>query len=614
MEKPGAQERPWRPHRWLLRGESIIASTGLTFAAILLAVMSGTTYWTLQVQRSALESARADEIRSLGIVLAETTGVMLRVGELSTVRRLLVETARDYDLEACRLTLPDGQVVAAADPGQITLLALPPTWSSDPVGAASAHSSDGVLIFSQPLSIPGRGTARLDLTANVHIPWGRVWEAQSGVGIIGALAMVALLLAYRRMRGRLRSLGVIREVLLAMGGSKASEQELALRGEAGPEVRAWNQLIAEKARLQKRLLSARVDEVVESRPRANRQLQEMCDAMRRGVILVDGTLRATYANGAAAVYLRSEPNKIIGQALSDTSLDQKVLKAVQDAISGLARSWKSVEVDNRDQETSGVLRFSVRPLRREDTSAAMIVIEDITQQRVADESRSAFVTQVAHELRAPLTNIRLSAETAIEDGEEHPQVRANLLNIINQEAKRLERVVSDMLSVAEMEAGTLDLRKDDVRLDALFEDLNADYGRQAQLKNITLEFNVPPKLPVIQADRDKLALVVHNLLNNAIKYTKAGGRVVVNVDIDHDTLMVDVIDNGMGIASDDIKRIFEKFYRATDAREAGITGSGLGLALARQIVNLHGGEIEVESKVNKGSTFSVRLPIATKAA
>ncbi len=435
MGKPGAQERPWRPHRLLLRGESIIASIGLTFAAILLAVMSGTTYWTLHVQRSALESARADEIRSLGIVLAETTGVMLRVGELSTVRRLLVETARDYDLEACRLTLPDGRVVAAADPGQITLLALPPTWSSDPVGAAAAHSSDGVLIFSQPLSIPGRGTARLDLTANVHIPWGRVWEAQSGVGIIGAIAMVALLLAYRRMRARLRSLGAIREVLLAMGGSKASEQELALRGEAGPEVRAWNQLLAEKARLQKRLLSARVEEVVESRPRANRQLQEMCDAMRRGVILVDGALRATYANGAAAVYLRSEPNKIIGAALTDTTLDKKVLKAVRDAIAGLDRSWKSVEVDNRDEETSGVLRFSVRPLRREDTSAAMIVIEDITQQRVADESRSAFVTQVTHELRAPLTNIRLSAETAIEDGEESPQVRAKLLNIINKEAK-----------------------------------------------------------------------------------------------------------------------------------------------------------------------------------
>ena len=592
----------------------MIASTGLTFAAILLAVMSGTTYWTLNVQRLALESARADEIRSLGILLAETTGVMLRVGELSTVRRLLVETARDYDLQACRLTLPDGRVIAAADPGQITLLALPPTWSSDPVGAAAAHSSDGVLIFSQPLSIPGRGTARLDLTANVHIPWGRVWEAQSGVGIIGAIAMVALLFAYRRMRARLRSLGVIREVLLAMGGSKASEQELALRGEAGPEVRAWNQLLAEKARLQKRLLSARVEEVVESRPRANRQLQEMCDAMRRGVILVDGNRRATYANGAAAVYLRSTPDKIIGAALADTMLDQKVLDAVQDAIAGLDRSWKSVEVDNRDEESSSVLRFSVRPLRREDASAAMIVIEDITQQRVADESRSAFVTQVTHELRAPLTNIRLSAETAIEDGEENPQVRAKLLNIINQEAKRLERVVSDMLSVAEMEAGTLDLRKDDVRLDALFEDLKADYGRQARVKDITLEFNLPPKLPVIQADRDKLAIVVHNLLNNAIKYTKEGGRVIVNVDVDHTTLMVDVIDNGMGIAGDDIKRIFEKFYRAADARQAGITGSGLGLALARQIVNLHGGEIEVESKVNKGSTFSVRLPIAAKAA
>jgi signal transduction histidine kinase len=278
------------------------------------------------------------------------------------------------------------------------------------------------------------------------------------------------------------------------------------------------------------------------------------------------------------------------------------------------RHRTAVELDKRGDNGSEVLRFTVRAIGQDDPTAAIIVVEDVTQQRVADESRNAFVTQVTHELRSPLTNIRLSAETAIEDGDQNPPVRAKCLNVINQEAKRLERVVSDMLSVAEIEAGTLELRKDDVRLDALFEELQSDYAAQANDRGIRLEFNLPPKLPVLKADRDKISLVLHNLVNNAIKYTRKGGRVIVNVDVEDGALLVDVIDTGIGIAKDDVDRVFQKFYRAKDPRVAEVTGSGLGLALARQVVRLHGGEVRVDSEPDKGSTFSVRLPIPARAA
>jgi signal transduction histidine kinase len=133
-------------------------------------------------------------------------------------------------------------------------------------------------------------------------------------------------------------------------------------------------------------------------------------------------------------------------------------------------------------------------------------------------------------------------------------------------------------------------------------------------KHISLEFNLPPKLPVIDADRDQLSLALHNLINNAIKYTAEGGRVIINVDVDGGYLRVDVIDNGMGIPESDIERIFQKFYRAKDSRLAEITGSGLGLALAQEVVRLHGGEIEVQSQLDKGSTFSMTVPVPKKAA
>ncbi len=434
------------------------------------------------------------------------------------------------------------------------------------------------------------------------------------MGVIGALALIAVWLVYRRMRSRLQPLGLIREALLAMRDGEQAPAALEVNDRLGEEARAWNSLVTEMERANKQLVGQQLDELVRAREEHSLDLNSACDAMWYGVLLVDSELRVTYANGAAAIYLRTKRDAMPGAKLADLVSDQHVTECVRRLFQARVRHRTAVELDKRGDSGSEVLRFTARAIGQDDPTAAIIVIEDVTQQRVADESRNAFVTQVTHELRSPLTNIRLSAETAIEDGEQNPLMRAKCLNVINQEAKRLERVVSDMLSVAEIEAGTLELRKDDVRLDAMFEELQSDYAAQANDKGIRLEFNLPPKLPVIKADRDKISLVLHNLVNNAIKYTRKGGRVIVNVDIEDGALLVDVIDTGIGIAKDDIDLVFQKFYRAKDPRVAEVTGSGLGLALARQVVRLHGGEVRVDSEPDKGSTFSVRLPIPARAA
>jgi signal transduction histidine kinase len=153
-----------------------------------------------------------------------------------------------------------------------------------------------------------------------------------------------------------------------------------------------------------------------------------------------------------------------------------------------------------------------------------------------------------------------------------------------------------------------------VSLSDLFSELRADYDAAAQKKAIALEFNLPPKLPVIQGDRDKISLAVHNLLGNAIKYTPESGYVTIKVDVGNERVVVAVTDSGIGIADTEIEQVFEKFYRAQDERIAGITGSGLGLALAREVTRLHGGDITVESELNHGSTFTLELPTKKRAA
>jgi signal transduction histidine kinase len=510
--------------------------------------------------------------------------------------------------------LPDNGVIAASEPKEINLHKLAATWSDVPMGAGPNSANQDLVMFSHPLQIPGRGSARLELAAPVDYPIGVFLETQAGVGSIGAATLVSLLLVYRNMRWRLRAMGAIREALLALGRGEKSMAALAVGPDLGPEAAAWNDLLLEKDQLSTLVVVGRARDSVTDRRVNKGDLDAAFDAMSQGLVLINEKLEAKFVNGAAAVFLQARREEMLGSGVARFIKYEEVLKAVEGVASGTIRRRMTIEVQQQGgQDGAGVLRFSVRPVRREDSAAAMVIIEDVTQQRVADEARNSFIAQATHELRTPLTNIRLYVETAIEDGEANPAIRAKALNVINQEARRLENIVGEMLSVSEIEAGSFKLNRGDVRLDALFEELAADYEAQAKDKNLTLTMNLPPKLPAIKGDRDKINVALHNLVGNALKYTPAPGQVTVNVSIGKNMLTIEIADSGIGISEEDQKRIFDKFYRAKDPRVGRIVGTGLGLTLAREVMRLHGGEITVDSQMNKGSTFTLTLPISVEA-
>ena len=262
-----------------------------------------------------------------------------------------------------------------------------------------------------------------------------------------------------------------------------------------------------------------------------------------------------------------------------------------------------------------VLRIQVSRAEDEGVVRAVIFIEDVTQIRLASQSQNAFIAQATHELRTPLTTIRLYCEEAVEAGSEDEQIREKALNVISSETRRLERIVGDMLSVSEIEAGSMTIRREPMRTEQLFDELREDYRAQADEKSIELVFDLPPKFPTIQADRDRLGQALHNLIGNAIKYTPSGGKIEVSVQFDgNDAMTVSVSDNGIGIDESQQERIFERFCRAEDRRIAQVTGSGLGLALARQVVRLHGGDVTVESEIDQGSTFRLFIPGVVESA
>jgi signal transduction histidine kinase len=595
---------------WLTRGESVVASIGIALAAILLAVTVGSAGWTLYTHRNAMEAARRQQIGAVGMTLAQAAEGLLAAGELTALRRLVADAAIGNDLTICRIVLGDGRIAADADPSKIPASELPEQWEGQP---APSDNTGSAIALTLPIDVPGRGRGVLEVAAGVDAPAWLPWESEVGIGVIGVAGLAALWVVYRSVRRRLGALGAIREALVAAEAGETALGALRVSEALGSEAAAWNKLLEDREDLRKKASVGGGGDLGVRRG-SDEGLYSACDAMWQGLLLIDDRLRVKYANGAAATFLGAKRELLIGSQATGHVSDSKVMDAIKVVAGGTSRQRATVEVRQRGDRGDCVLRFSVRPVRREDAAAAMVLIEDVTQQRVADEARNAFVAQATHELRTPLTNISLYVETLVEQGDTDAPTRAKCLNVIGQEVRRLERIVGDMLSVSQIEAGSLKLSTDDVRLDALFEEIEADYKAQAQDKDISLAFKLPPKLPVIHGDRDKITLAIHNLIGNALKYTPAGGEVTVGVEEAGGKLSVTVADNGIGIRDEELELIFEKFYRSSDKRLTGITGSGLGLALAREVARMHGGDITVRSQLNKGSSFTMTLPAAMPAA
>lgn len=494
--------------------------------------------------------------------------------------------------------------------------------------ATEPRSSDVALAAAGP--VPGGGVVAVR---------GMSRRVSSGVvACVGAAGVVALGTAGALVPGRWPILVVVAGVSLAVLGvfwlleRRASRCErlvceavreservgdrpevLSVQGGLGETARSWNKLLNRLDELSRQRTEEELCALLASGAREHRLAFEASASLSQGLVVVGEKLEVRYANGAALGLLGaaggagefSAGNEQIERLLPEAS----AMAAVRAALGGTKRQ-SVVELDRTGPECPCLLRVSVRRLPRGESPSVLVVVEDVTQQRTAESARELFVAQATHELRTPLTNIRLYADSLIGGPGEKltDSERAQALNVIHHESQRLERIVADMLSVSEMDSGAYSLKRDDVRLDVMLREMQAEFALSAREKGLDFGVTLPPKLPVLQGERDKLAIAIRNLLGNAVKYTPQGGRVQVDVAVESGRVRVDVTDTGIGIGPADLPRIFERFYRAQDSRVHEVTGTGLGLSLAREVARLHGGEITVKSEPERGSTFTLTLP------
>lgn len=601
------------------RGEAFIAATGLLLAAVVVGLVSVSAWWSLRAQQEASARGRQEQVRSVASVLAGAAETALSADRAADLRAQIVSASVGSGLSACRIRLADGTVIASASAdASIGKANQPwPAWPQAPEDSVAVVG--GVYKVTLPVHIPARGTAVLEAEATMPRSTFGQGTAEPAIAAAGVVGLACLLWAYRRLRLRLRVLTAIRESLVAAADGEASSAALAVASEFGPEAKGWNALLVARDHA----MLADSEHLVGDRRRGETGggdvINQAIDCLWLGAMLLDEKMNVIYANGASAVLLRTRREELVGKPFLELFPDDTARTALSGVAGGTVKHRVQWETERKvEGGATAVTRISVKPARKGDSFAALVVIEDVSQQRVADKSRNSLIAQASHELRTPLTNIRLYVEALLEDETDDPTTRATAINVINQESRRLERIVADMLSVSEIEAGSFRMRRDDVPISTILDDLKHDFAPQAQDKEIALTFDLAPKLPHLTGDRDKITLALHNLVGNAIKYTPAGGKVTIKATTEEpgtpaEVLVIDVVDTGIGIKPEEQESVFERFYRSGDKRIANITGTGLGLTLSREVARLHGGDVILKSKLNEGSTFTFRIPAASEA-
>lgn len=248
----------------------------------------------------------------------------------------------------------------------------------------------------------------------------------------------------------------------------------------------------------------------------------------------------------------------------------------------------------------------------------VLVLHDVTELRRLETVRRDFVANVSHELRTPLTAIKGYAETLLGPAGEERETASRFLQVIDRHSERLGRLIDDLLTLSDLEFGRTPLRRRPLPLEPAVDDVVQILGERAAQRGVTLVAEVPPETPLVHADGDQLRQVLINLVDNAIKYTSAGGEVRIGArataGAGPPSVEVAVADTGIGIPSRDLPRLTERFFRVDKARSRELGGTGLGLAIVKHIVQAHGGRLAIESALGHGTTVRVILPAAPRSA
>jgi len=403
--------------------------------------------------------------------------------------------------------------------------------------------------------------------------------------IVAIIAGSTVYLALRRS---------LREVIAATKNVVRDPTRRVPIGDAPPgdevrEISEWVNFLAEDATKSHHALA-----------RERALLAAVADTLNQGVIAVDADHRIELLNDAA--------RKMLG--VSSTPVGMPLIESMR--VPQAFELLGSADAAQAEVQLPNGTRALIRVGRKwEDDEGRVLLLEDVTAMRRLETIRRDFVANVSHELRTPVAVIRANAETLLGGAKDDPVMGAKLIDAVHRNSERLARILTDLLDLSRLDAGQYSMEVAPVALAAVCEQSLTAIEPQAAAREVEVKVDIPGGLSV-KADAKALDQIFVNLIENAVKYTKAGGHVWVEARSEGDRVRIEIRDDGPGIADKHRERVFERFYRADPSRSREAGGTGLGLAIVKHLVTTMGGDVGVEPNTPNGSIFWVRLRSANQ--
>ncbi|PYM59385.1 MAG: PAS domain-containing sensor histidine kinase [Candidatus Rokuibacteriota bacterium] len=576
---------------------------------VAVSMMLAGLYLSRGLERVAVESIEA-RLGTGARVLEDEARAGLRAGGEARSLQTFAERAARRTNSRVTLIAPGGRVLAdserrPADVAEMENHAARPEVRAALNGSAgrdvrrSGTLGTPLIYVAVPVSESGRVVGALRLAAPLEAATP-AYESLRGVMLAGgAVALVVALGIGLFVAGRVtRPVVEMEDVARQMSeGNFRVRASVRSPDEIGTLGRSLN------------VMAGRLREKIDDLEREQAKATAILDAMVEGVIATDGHDHIILLNeGARGIF-----------GLGQTRVERRpLLEVIRNVdLHGLlseSRAAADGEVVSREiklpDPPERVLQVHAVPLRfTGDEPGVVIILHDITELRRLEQVRTEFVANVSHELRTPLTAIQGYLETLLDGALEEPQHARKFLEIVFRHTERLGRLTDDLTDLSNIELGRISLRIEPTDLTEVTESALAIIQPRAGSGRVTVKANLPADMPEVLADRDRLAQILINLVDNAVKYTPAGGHVWVEAQrLPSGMVEVAVRDTGVGVPKADLPRLTERFYRVDKARSRELGGTGLGLAIVKHLVLAHGGDLGIESELWKGTTVRFTLP------
>jgi len=406
------------------------------------------------------------------------------------------------------------------------------------------------------------------------------------------IAVLAVLAAWLIARTTTRPIRQLTKASKGISSGRLNQKiTVSTKDEIGQLAQAFNEM------------ATNLKTTVETISTEKAKLTNILASMTDGVIMTDSDRNVMLTNPAAG--------KLFGFKAED-SVNKPIIEVVHDhEVEEILKLCLKTRKEQNIQFESSIARRFLRaiavPIDKDGVlSGALLLVQDLTELRNLQTMRRELVGNISHELRTPIAGIKAMAETLLNGAIDDRTVARDFLGRIESEADRLTQIVTELTQLSRIESGQAELKMESVNLNVLIDKAVAEINPLAERQQIKFLKQLSLDLPPVRADKDRIRQTIINLIHNAIKFNKPGGRVMVSTGYDSKSITFSVTDTGIGISKEDLPHVFERFYKADKARTSG--GSGLGLAIAKHTVQAHGGDIHAQSEEGKGSTFTFSLP------